>query len=796
MHIHIHIHIHIHTHAHTGLIVMADSLVDLEQEEKPLLSTKSVRTSLKFQKTLSVQDYNRLEEVDVAILQSVTFIEDAIKYRSIHHKIDPRTLKFYHFYYSRPVQWTVRIAILLVMILAFFEYPSSFSLSSDPRYRNSTRILREQPQCGVTESIEFLCLLIFFCDFLAKFHILGWRRFHQKPWLILYVILILLSIIDLVVALEFKCDVSNIGYTLRLRRFFRPAFLIVASTTMKKFMKAIQRTLPSIATVVFLLFLNIYVFAMIGLLIFPPPSPPSDPPTNSSGNSSSNVTAGIVSGIASDLANTSYYDHKEGEKYFGTIGRSIISLTVLVTTANHPNVMMPIYQYNRFSSLYFIVFVIIGTFVILNVLIATTYNHFKGFWVESMQHSFFRRVVAFRAAFTILAKHTQHTEYRSELVSKELIRATLQKAKIPRRQVPLLYSKFETVDSEYLKWSEFRQVFDLLSKDPSKRKQQSSRLLSSSSCLMQRLELAVRMPLFAYLTYLVCFINVVMITVELQLDAHRPIKDPMSRLAYYNFFFLLFYMAEQVVKIVGFGPRSYFKNLGNIFDFLIIVVFFAVEVVLVSTYSSPFVRQEHHLIPLQAFDTLVRLANILVVLRLLKVVFHFKSLSFLIGTVLDLVKNLRGFVGIMVIIYYLFALLGMELFLDTVDEKLNDNSSQVNVCGTFENSTFFANNFHDFASSLVVLWDTMIGNNWMVFLEAFARASGWWTHLYFIAWWLVSAVVCVNLFVSVVLDTFTVKWESKKRKEEQEKALRSSRVEESELMHELSQSSESQVSFQ
>ena len=62
------------------------------------------------------------------------------------------------------------------------------------------------------------------------------------------------------------------------------------------------------------------------------------------------------------------------------------SITVLVMTANHPNMMMPIYQYNR---------------VLLSLLHRVChhrdvcnpeyphryhlYSHFKGFWVESMQ---------------------------------------------------------------------------------------------------------------------------------------------------------------------------------------------------------------------------------------------------------------------------------------------------------------------------------------------------------------------------------------------------------------------------
>nr|XP_054774721.1 two pore channel protein 2-like [Lytechinus pictus] len=40
-----------------------------------------------------------------ALLQAVVFVEDAVKFRSIKHKIDPFSLWYYRVYYSRPIQW-------------------------------------------------------------------------------------------------------------------------------------------------------------------------------------------------------------------------------------------------------------------------------------------------------------------------------------------------------------------------------------------------------------------------------------------------------------------------------------------------------------------------------------------------------------------------------------------------------------------------------------------------------------------------------------------------------------------
>ena len=82
------------------------------------------------------------------------------------------------------------------------------------------------------------------------------------------------------------------------------------------------------------------------------------------------------------------------------------------------------------------------------------------------------------------------------------------------------------------------------------------------------------------------------------------------------------------------------------------------------------------------------------------------------------------------------------------------------ACGTYEQLNYWSNNFDDFASSLVVLWNVMVVNNWHVFLAAFANFSGSkWSQLYFIVWWLIAVVVALNLFTAIILENFTMRWD-------------------------------------
>ena len=748
-----------------SLHLEVDLYADLRPKDTPSIDeTTSDQSTLLNINDLPLPQHSN----ETAIFQSAVFIEDGFYHRSIHHKIDPTSLKIYRIYYSRPIRWLLGFFIFINLMLSFFEYPSSMSLSSDYRFRNVTWHWPE-PKCGLTETIEIICLIVFLADCYAKFFLLGWRRFISRPWFVLYAIMVVVSFIDIIVSLSF-CDYrddtfpKSLGYTLRIRRFFRPLFFLISSSIMKKFTKAAVLTLPQIFSVLFLLALHIYVFAMFGLLVFPrspvPTNGTNDTGHNPSGNSfpllnTSNIT------LNTDY---SFYEHLESKEYFGNIFEALTSLLVLLTTANHPDVMIPIYQFNRFSSLYFILFLGIGAFIILNLLIAVTYNQFRGFFQNSLQSSFRRRRVAFKAAFTLLAKQTRKSHNRAvsrpggqELVSKDLVRRLLQRAKFGKKSVPLMYTKLETVGGNHINWQQFRDVFDVVQDLSKSSDGQSGSLYYTNIRAFQWFQLAIRHKVFGYFTYVISIINVILVTIELEIAYNESFSRADSRLAYYNLFFVIYYATEQILKLVGYGCKNYFKNVGNVYEGLITCALILLEFIVLVLYDSP-LHLHDPLVDINYLNIVIRLMNIFIVLRLLRILVQVSSLKLLVSTMVDLIWNVRGFFGIIVVIYYLFAFLGMELFHDV--DGPSDPSKGCKL--DYDNQFYFGNNFHDFASSLVTLWDVMVVNNWFLFLDKFACDSffGTWAKLYFIVWWLVSAIICVNLFISLVLEIFLIKWEA------------------------------------
>jgi hypothetical protein len=67
----------------------------------------------------------------------------------------------------------------------------------------------------------------------------------------------------------------------------------------------------------------------------------------------------------------------EGTVAFGNIGESYYNMLILLTTANFPDVMLPAYNARRSSSIFFILFLVIGLYFLLNVLLAIVFDNYK-----------------------------------------------------------------------------------------------------------------------------------------------------------------------------------------------------------------------------------------------------------------------------------------------------------------------------------------------------------------------------------------------------------------------------------
>ncbi|GAA6230703.1 two pore calcium channel protein 2 [Lates japonicus] len=667
------------------------------------------------------------DDMDLYVQQAVVFIEDAIQYRSINHRVDARSLRLYRWYYSRICQWGLGLTIAVVLLLAFVERPSSLSISSDLRHRSPPW----EPQCGITESIEMVCLIIFTLDLAVKSYLIGWEEFRKNKWLIGYTIVISVSVIDWMLSVSMVCDEK-----LRVRRLLRPFFLLQNSSLMKKTLKCIKRTLPEIASVILLLALHLCLFTMIGMLLF---AKTEDPKKN-----------------------------MEWELHFRNLPNSLTSLLVLLTTANNPDVMIPAYSLNRGYSIFFVAFSVIGTYCLMNLLTAIIYNQFRGYLLMSVKTSIIRRRLGIRAAFQVLSCQG------ARRAAEERVRVNAVLEVMSRVEMKSYYRAAITTEAQqyadvgYMDREQFQKIFDELDKDCIK---EHPPLPQYTSPVLQRLQVIFSHYYLTILGNAVALVNVMCICTILVLNSEKSTAERDDFvLEIINFCFILYYLFEMCVKIFAFGWRGYLSYKNNIFDGFLTILLLALQIIIYAVHGLSYSRVDPSSHGVMSLWEMIRLVNMLIVFRFLRIIPDIKLMALVASTLLDLVKNLRAFAGILVVVYYVFAVFGIWLFegaikppsamsvlSNTTMENITSNFSM--ECGTYEQLEYWPNNFDDFAAAIILLYDVMVVNNWQVFLDAYSKYTTEWSKIYFVCWWLISSVMWVNLFVALILENFIYKWD-------------------------------------
>lgn len=117
---------------------------------------------------------------------------------------------------------------------------------------------------------------------------------------------------------------------------------------------------------------------------------------------------------------------------------------------------------------------------------------------------------------------------------------------------------------------------------------------------------------------------------------------------YANYVFQGIFTLEAILKILGLGPRQYFRNYWNIFDFL--VVFGTYVGIIVGTFSNLQVGSQ---------ATVMRAFRIMRIFRLMK---KAKKMKVVINTFVLSIPSIMNVGGLLMLMVYLYAVLGMFLF--------------------------------------------------------------------------------------------------------------------------------------
>ncbi len=144
------------------------------------------------------------------------------------------------------------------------------------------------------------------------------------------------------------------------------------------------------------------------------------------------------------------------------------------------------------------------------------------------------------------------------------------------------------------------------------------------------------------------------------------------------------------------------------------------------------------------------------VLRLTRLLFAIESFRLLGAITLDILPASRDIFVVLLFVAYFFATLGQLLYGGRITRDPSNSLSYALLGATdFTGSAYWPNNFNDMFSSMNVLFNLLVVNNWTTCIEGFEYTTGGKTvRFYFLFFHLICVTVISNVITSVVINSF------------------------------------------
>jgi len=239
------------------------------------------------------------------------------------------------------------------------------------------------------------------------------------------------------------------------------------------------------------------------------------------------------------------------------------------------------------------------------------------------------------------------------------------------------------------------------------------------------------------------FINAIVLVVEeyeilagneasLSLD-QRSWAQPVS------YTFTSLFTLELAVKLLALGITDYTSSTSNLFDFFvlasIVVTQFLAEVL--PGHQEQIVR----------YILAIRLG------RLGRFLAHNKEISLIVATFFRMLPAAAKLLQVLFVAMFCFSALGGQLFGGLIN--YGPQYGLLNVTD-FGQANYYANNFNDLASGMVVCFELLVVNNWFIIADGFTAVASPkpLVRLFFVVVYIFGVLVCLNIVLAFALDSF------------------------------------------
>ncbi|KAK5850438.1 hypothetical protein PBY51_001319 [Eleginops maclovinus] len=241
--------------------------------------------------------------------------------------------------------------------------------------------------------------------------------------------------------------------------------------------------------------------------------------------------------------------------------------------------------------------------------------------------------------------------------------------------------------------------------------------------------------------YLDLFITIIigLNVITMSMEHYQQPKELEKALTICNYIFTLIFVLESVFKLVAFGFRRFFKDKWNQLD---------LAIVLLSIMGITLEEIDGNTLPIN--PTIIRIMRVLRIARVLKLLKMAVGMRALLDTVMQALPQVGNLGLLFMLLFFIFAALGVELFGDLICDELHPCEG-LGRYATFKN----------FGMAFLLLFRVSTGDNWNGIMKDTLRDCGQdstttcyntvVSPIYFVSFVLTAQFVLVNVVIAVLM---------------------------------------------
>ncbi|NWS01982.1 CAC1G protein, partial [Motacilla alba] len=450
---------------------------------------------------------------------------------------------------------------------------------------------------------NYIFTVIFLTEMTVKVVALGLcfgeKAYLKSSWNVLDGVLVLISVIDILVSMVSDSGTKILGMlrVLRLLRTLRPLRVISRAQGLKLVVETLMSSLKPIGNIVVICCAFFIIFGILGVQLF------KGKFFVCQGEDTRNITN------KSDCTEASYkwVRHKYN---FDNLGQALMSLFVLASKDGWVDIMydgldavgvdqQPVMNYNPWMLLYFISFLLIVAFFVLNMFVGVVVENFH----KCRQH-----------------QEEEEAKRREEKRLRRLEKKRRKKSlDLPLTLLPTAEAQCKPYYSDYSRF----------------------RLLIHQMCTSHYLDL-----------FITGVIGLNVITMAMEHYQQPKVLDEALKIC--NYIFTVIFVMESVFKLIAFGFRRFFQDRWNQLDLAIVLLsIMGITLEEIEVNAS---------LPIN--PTIIRIMRVLRIARVLKLLKMAVGMRALLDTVMQALPQVGNLGLLFMLLFFIFAALGVELFGD------------------------------------------------------------------------------------------------------------------------------------